>query len=465
MSTASTIGAEPSGLDAAVQALEVEVAEAAGVLNAAHARLVDLTVQALDRDLWAQWGVHSPQHWLTWQAGLTPAHARQIVDVAKRVGELPRLAGAVRGGELSLDQAAAVARHCPVGFDDDVVAVAVNATVVQINQMLSRYTFTEPAPKPDRADDVDDPEPEPKPVPVVEKRSVSFWSDEDGTWHLGAVLPADEGAVLEAALVAKREDLFRRENPDVEPHSAEARAAQRDLSWADAAVALAADHLAAGDAAYTGSVIDRFCAIVHLEADPTNPDGAPVAGLHLGAALPPSLRQYLLCDGDLLPVWETKGTPVATGRKQRIVPPKVRKLVEHRDGGCRIPGCGATRWLHIHHILHWEDLGETEPENLICLCAKHHRLHHLGALPITGTASDLTICDRHGRPLQPVGRPEAIPLPADLTTAADGSGLDPVDYVHPLGEPLQTKWIDLGPNLAPPRQQEPARSGDGSRSP
>ncbi len=187
--------------------------------------------------------------------------------------------------------------------------------------------------------------------------------------------------------------------------------------------------------------------------------------MHLGAALPASLRRYLFCDGDLVPVWERHGTPVAYGRSQRVVPPKVRKLVEHRDGGCRVPGCDVRRWLHVHHILHWEDLGETEPENLVCLCQRHHRLHHQGLLPITGTATDLVVCDRRGRPMEPASAPDPVPLPADLTHEAEKTGLDASDYVHPLGETLQPKWIDFAHNLTPPPERQPAGAGTGNHSP
>ncbi len=437
---------------AAVVALEAEVSVAAGVLNAAHARLVELTASALASGSWCQSGVHSPQQWLAWKAGLTAAHARQVVEVARRVGELPALDRAVKAGELSVDQAAVVARHCPVGFDDDVVAVAANATVPQIGRILRRYAFHEPEPGEDAP-------------PPEEKRDVTFGGDADGNWRLGATLPPDEGAVVEAALVAKRDELFRQDHPDVEPGTPEWRAAQRTVTWADALVALAADSLAVGEASYGGSVVDRFRAIVHLEADPVDPNGPPVAGLHLGAPLPASLRRYLLCDGDVVPVWERHGTPVAHGRSQRVVPPKVRLLVEHRDGGCRVPGCEVRRWLHVHHILHWEDLGETEPENLVCLCRRHHRQHHLGLLPITGTASELVVCDHRGRPMEPVGHPEPVPLPAELTTEAKARDLDPVDYRHPPGERLQPKWIDLAPNLTRPPEREPVGAGTGSRSP
>ena len=60
-----------SSVPRAMDALEDRVATLCGVINAAHGELVDLIADALDADLWAQWGIHSPTHWLSWQCGLS----------------------------------------------------------------------------------------------------------------------------------------------------------------------------------------------------------------------------------------------------------------------------------------------------------------------------------------------------------------------------------------------------------
>jgi len=55
---------------------------------------------------------------------------------------------------------------------------------------------------------------------------------------------------------------------------------------------------------------------------------------------------------------------------------------------CQVPGCNCRRNLHVHHII-WRSKGGTdEPENLLCLCEKHHLrlLHNLLTLKIEGTA-------------------------------------------------------------------------------
>ena len=75
---------------------------------------------------------------------------------------------------------------------------------------------------------------------------------------------------------------------------------------------------------------------------------------------------------------------------------RLRRALEYRHPTCAVPGCGATRGLHAHHIRHWEDGGLTELANLVLVCPYHHRLHHRGVITITGPAVDLTVTDSCG---------------------------------------------------------------------
>jgi hypothetical protein len=72
------------------------------------------------------------------------------------------------------------------------------------------------------------------------------------------------------------------------------------------------------------------------------------------------------------------GEPLNIGRKSRTIPPAIRRALHRRDGGCRFPGCSATRFVDAHHVQHWADGGETRMENLTLLCRRHHRLVHEG---------------------------------------------------------------------------------------
>lgn len=385
------------------------MAELAGVINAAQGRLVRLIARGLAEDAWGQAGVHTPAQWLTWKLGVAPARARQLLLLARRAAELPATVAALTDGEVSLDQASVVARHVPPAWEESAATLARTATVPQLTRALGRYGF-EP-PDPDR----------PAGSGPADPGDVSFGPTDGGRWRLHADLAADEGAVVERSLVRAHDELFHASSDGAR------------VTWADALVAAAESSLASGEVGLPGA--NRFTVNVHLEADPAVTDGPGVMSLHLGHRLPTTLRRLLSCEADLRPVFERAGRAVSVGRAQRVVPGRTRRVVEHRDRGCRVPGCDRTRFLQIHHILHWEDGGATDTPNLVALCRRHHRLHHLGELGIAGDADrpdGLAFTDARGRELGPTGRPRA---PDHLP---DGPA-----YRHPTGERLDGRWLSL----------------------
>jgi hypothetical protein len=85
-------------------------------------------------------------------------------------------------------------------------------------------------------------------------------------------------------------------------------------------------------------------------------------------------------------------TPTTTA-----IPLSIRRLVMRRDHHrCRVPGCGASKWLEVHHIIPREAGGTHDPSNLIVLCSAHHRAHHDGHVQITGTAEGVRFERRDG---------------------------------------------------------------------
>jgi hypothetical protein len=60
--------------------------------------------------------------------------------------------------------------------------------------------------------------------------------------------------------------------------------------------------------------------------------------------------------------------------RRRCFTGQVRQVILERDGyRCRWPGCNATTWLEINHIIPTSEGGDTTAENGITLCRKHHR--------------------------------------------------------------------------------------------
>ncbi len=430
----------------AYDSFEVRIARTAGLINALHAEMVDLMGEALEQGFAQGYGIHSPSHWLAWQAGLSPARAEALVRLAKRRGELPTVMASIRVGELSVDAAVEIARLAPADYEESVTDLAKVAMVSQLRRVLRTYGYDHDA--------QEDPS---GPKPKAEERSVSMGTDEKGWWLRGR-LPADEGAVVEKAINAARDDRFRAlrdEQRDVEERLGLPPGSAPSVTAADGllAMAMAEASLAAGSDAHPGS--DRYLVHLHLDASPTESDPTGVASIGLGPPLPAALRSLLLCDCNLRPVFEVHGTALSVGRRTRTVSNRLRRVIEHRDRGCRVPGCGRTHGLEVHHIEHWEDGGPTDTDNLICLCRTHHRQHHLGLLGIggnpdrpSGSDGSVTFTDSRGCPMVPAGVPAAPDLSQGSTTAAAAAGLAPRSdaYVHPDGNRLDHRFLTLHAN-------------------
>ncbi len=409
--------------EAVVAEMEDEIAEVCGVVNAAVGRLVGLIARVLETEAWQGAGISSAPQWVAWKCGVSMARARRLVAIARRLGELPETRAAMEAGELCEDQVAVICRHVPVGVDAQAAELARSATVVQLGRVLGSYAFEDKKSSPEAAPEV-----------VEEPRWVSFGHDDRGSWTLSARLAADEGALVERALSSARDELFRSGE-----HEAGTRPAPADVSWADALVAVADRSLSPGASGRAQS--DRHLVLLHVD---TGPDGHTGGHLHLGPALSEGLRRFVGCDARLRTVIESGGRAVSVGRALRTVPDRTRVVVEERDRGCRVPGCDRNRWLHIHHIEHWEDGGGTDTANLLALCQKHHRLHHLGRLGIRGNADEpdgIEFTDERGRRLDASGRP--VPPGQPANEAARRLGIPLGTWSHPTGEPLDPFYVDF----------------------
>ncbi len=58
------------------------------MVNAATGRLVGLIARVLATDAWQGAGIRSAEQWVGWKCGVSPARARTLVRMARRVGEL-----------------------------------------------------------------------------------------------------------------------------------------------------------------------------------------------------------------------------------------------------------------------------------------------------------------------------------------------------------------------------------------
>lgn len=120
---------------------------------------------------------------------------------------------------------------------------------------------------------------------------------------------------------------------------------------------------------------DRFQVVLHVDAEALRESSDSGQSVLDGTRVSAETSRRLACDASrVVMVHDGEGDKLAVGRRTRTVPPAIRRAVEHRDRGCRFPGCGL-RFCDVHHIVHWADGGETTLRNTLLVCRLHHREH------------------------------------------------------------------------------------------
>nr|MDP9166559.1 HNH endonuclease [Actinomycetota bacterium] len=325
-----------------------EVAELTGQRNAIDGRLVQIVAEIEHGELAGMTGARSITGLVAWKTGVSPHNAETMVTVARRLGEFPRLAAMMRQGRLSLDQIGVIAEHGADGSDAHYAQSAASATVTQLRTAVK----LEPHPTPD-----------PKPTPRPERSMTKVVGETHITYRI--TLPKVEAAKFDAAVQSHQDALVADWTRD---HGENASEQSPPFPVAvDGFISLV-------DAGWDSDVARRphgqhTTVVVHLDVE------SRTAALHLGSLLSDGDRRYLLCEADCEIWFQRHGQVIGSGRATRQIGRRVRRVLEHRDRCCVVPGCGATRGLHAHHIRHWEDGGPTDLDNLVLVCPFHHRLH------------------------------------------------------------------------------------------
>lgn len=387
MSSNSTLARTEAGPVQRLDLLFEELSELTGQRNAIDGRIVEIVAEIERDELWGATGARSIPALVAWKTGCSPNNAETIAAVAHRFESFPRCTQGMRDGRLSLDQVGVIAQRASEGSDEHYEQLARVATVTQLRTAIK----LEPRPKPDS-----------RPGP---QRAITKTSDaEFDFWRI--TLPHADSATFEAALQSHRDALFAEWTGDRDQSAGKLDHHPPMPTNVDAFLRLI-------ETGWDTEVQrrphgQRTTVVVHLDVE------QQIGSLHLGPLLSDSERQYLTCDATCEVWFEREGEVIGCGRSTRTISRRLRRALEHRHPTCAVPGCGATRGLHAHHIRHWEDGGETELANLVLVCPYHHRLHHRGVITITGPAGQLVVTDSDGHQLHAgsLARPPKNPPPA-----------------------------------------------------
>jgi hypothetical protein len=179
-----------------------------------------------------------------------------------------------------------------------------------------------------------------------------------------------------------------------------------------------------------GAPGERYQVVVHVDApvlaDAEHP-GQSV--LEDGVRVSAETSQRLACDASRVVMrHDGEGNLLEVGARTRTIPPALRRALQHRDQGCRFPGCHA-RFGQGHHIRHWAHGGPTTLSNLALLCSRHHRAVHEEGYQVERQADgELKFRHPYGYAIPYV--PPGIAIPDDPVEAirawneAEGAELD-----------------------------------------
>lgn len=304
-------------------------------------------------------GARSAAEWLSRRTGQSVGEAIGSIETARALPALPALDGALRAGQVSSPQAAAVAEAASVdpAAESSLLRSAAQEPLRRLREQSRRVVAGASS--------------EEEQIAAEERlrrnRYLRTFCGRDGAVRGEFALAPLEGAKLLAALEAEQRVVFdeARQRGEREPSVAYA---------ADALVALAERTAAPG----------RIGALVTVTVD--------AAALRRGATaegetceipgvgpVPVATAQGLLGDAWLRLVVRDGVDVASVCHLGRYVSAHVRSALEARDPVCAVPGCGSA---HLLEIDHWEipvrGGGPTRLANLVRICRHHHRLktHH-----------------------------------------------------------------------------------------
>ena len=336
-----------------------------------------------------------PAEILRTRARLPRRESKRIVKVARQLSDMPKVREKFADGDITLDQATALAKAAEkVGPD----MVEADPDLLESADRLLPDPFERHARRWSERKLIE------QGVSPLERqrraREAKLWvEDGTGLGVLMAKLPQPQFTHLRQALDHHYMELLRRDGAESRDRDRVRSPKQR---LADAVLELVCNR-----DAYTGEFIEELPGVkakastqVILVApvgvvDGTNPrDHVEMIG---AGPVPRRILETLTPDTELVGmIFDRAGRPLWLGRKQRLANAAQRLAVAVRDGGCFECGAPMHR-CELHHIREWHrDGGRTDVENLVAVCRKHHKWLETESLVVIRTANGYEARSRDG---------------------------------------------------------------------
>ncbi len=386
-----------------------EIALLSAHITAATYRLLCLLRVYDEEERWQ--GFRSCAHWLSWRTGISLGPAREKVRVARCLPSLSLIPEAFASGEISYSKVRAMTRIATAENEAELLDFARHGTTSHVETLVCHWRRL------DRGDASE--------ADRAERRGLSLWVTDDGSYEVRGRLNPKVGALLLKALEGAEAKLYRAERSAGTEHKTTAVQRRADALglWLEERVQ-----------PQVQLVVHSFEGGEHREQEQQEEQehqdpSAPVLVTEEGSRVSAETSSRLVCDAEVVPIARAgDGSVLDVGRRHRTVGWRLRKALEARDGGCRFPGCDSRARTHAHDITPWADGGETAMNNLVLLCPFHHRAVHEGGWRVE--------MDERGTPrfFTPPGvRIPAVPTAPDIGALVRGGD----SLIDPSASPAQ----------------------------
>ena len=179
----------------ALDALEAQITRLWGNINAATAQFLALLTEFDRKEGWAQHGMASCAHWLSWQCGIGPVAAREKVRTARALESLPKIAEAFGEGRLSYSKVRALTRVATAATEATLLHIALRGTAEHVERTVRGFRRVQRENERNEAE------------AVHERRYLDYRRESDGSVRLEARLAPEVGEMLLKALEAAHAQL------------------------------------------------------------------------------------------------------------------------------------------------------------------------------------------------------------------------------------------------------------------
>ncbi len=344
-------------------------------------------------------GCRSMLVWMDIHLGLGRAAAAERLRVGKCLPDLPILASLFALGKISFSQLRIITRYATPATDTEFALAALELSVTETKDYCQRFRHHSDLDHDAAlaAAEGQDAAEAHAALRAYERRSLSIKEIDMHSSRITLELPKELAAEFISALVQVEDwlreggevsegsdgDCLHNENP-VEKDAAISEPTHRQRR-ADAAVLMSRRSLAyAGEAV---AMADRYRVhasidVRHLADGPFHYDAdEPIERPQLNGLGPISratAQRIAKTAGFNLLALDDDRQVVAYAKKAAPFSKRDRLILQGRDRCCVIPGCGSTRNLVGHHIVHREHNGQSTIDNGATVCASCHRLLHEG---------------------------------------------------------------------------------------